>query len=325
MTDTSIVQILLKLNFRDIYEELEESGGSLYLNNAVNKWLLSLFVQGISEMYTYFIWDMFLLEGNIIIFKTIYAMIIILESHIIKCKTFDQLNSVFNDVPMTLNKRGKLAYYLISKKFNFNMDMIKKYRKTLSLSIIKEIMNIGTFGNDKSEEEEEENDELGNDKKLTCDLDWPMCLNDKKMLEKEYDHVVLKQLDEPLIIDNYIDNLEEYENLGKNDKKEDEEEFFKEKIFKELLIERKKHYCDSKQMTIRDNLPKTQINNKRLKSVDIRTRKISADYYKNDNNDAISLERNKTINKIIKDIANDNKDKISFVKENVEKGLLKDD
>ncbi len=325
MTDTSIVQVLLRKNFKSIYESLEKNGASLYLNNAVNKWLLSIYTQGISEVYFYFIWDMFLLEGNIIIFKTIYAMIILLENDIAKSKSYEQLNNVFNEVPLGFNERGKLAYYLISKKFNFNMDMIKKYRKTLSLSIIKEIMNIGTFGNDKSEEEEEENDELGNDKKLTCDLDWPMCLNDKKMLEKEYDHVVLKQLDEPLIIDNYIDNLEEYKNLGKNDKKEDEEEFFKEKIFKELLIERKKHYCDSKQMTIRDNLPKTQINNKRLKSVDIRTRKISADYYKNDNNDALSLERNKTINKIIKDIANDNKDKISFVKENVEKGLLKDD
>ena len=58
MTDNSIIRILLKDNFRDIYDALEESGGSLYLNNAVNKWLLSLFIQGISEVYTYFIWDM---------------------------------------------------------------------------------------------------------------------------------------------------------------------------------------------------------------------------------------------------------------------------
>ena len=69
MTDNSIVQRLLKENFRDIFEALEESGGLLYLNNAINKWLLSIFIQGISDLYIFFIWDMFLLEGNIIIFR----------------------------------------------------------------------------------------------------------------------------------------------------------------------------------------------------------------------------------------------------------------
>jgi hypothetical protein len=166
MTDNSIVQLLLKENFRDIYDALEESGGNLYLNNAINKWLLSLFIQGISDLYIHFIWDMLLLEGNIILFKTMYAMIIILESHIIKCKTFDELNKVFNDVPLELDKRGKLAYYLISKKFNFNMDMIKKYRKALNNQIIKEIENLGIFRkNSEEEEEEKEENEENEDKK----------------------------------------------------------------------------------------------------------------------------------------------------------------
>jgi hypothetical protein len=326
MTDTSIVQILLKGNFKDIYEDLEESGGSIYLNNAVNKWLLSIFMQGISEIYTNFIWDMFLLEGNIIVFKTIYAMIILLESHIIKCKTFDQLNNVFNDVPMTFDKRGKLAYYLISKKFNFNMDMIKKYRKTLSSSIINEIINLGNLRHD-SNEEEEENDEIASDKEVICDLDWPLCIKDKKNLENEYDFIVLKQLEEPNVIDNYIDNFEKIKKMElKGNEDKGNEKFFKEKRFKELLIERKKHFCDSKRMTIRDNLPKIPINFEKILFTERRkTRKISSDFYKTDFNiDENSIERNKTINKIIIDIANDNKDKISFIKENVEKALLKD-
>ena len=203
MTDNSIIRILLKDNFRDIYDALEESGGSIYLNNAVNKWLLSLFIQGISEVYTYFIWEMLLIEVNIIIFKTLYAMIIILENYIIKCTSFDQLNNVFNEVPLKFDKRGKLAYYLISKKFNFNMEMIKKYRKTLNPRIIKEIIGLGVFNRRSKDDDESDKDSSKEiEKKEECDLDWPICLYDKKDLEKEYDHIILKQLQPPNVIDN---------------------------------------------------------------------------------------------------------------------------
>lgn len=333
MTDTSIVKILLKDNFTDIYEELENSGGSLYLNNVINKWLLSLFVQGISDIYFHFIWDMFLLEGNIIIFKTIYAMIFILEDHIIKCKTFDQLNNVFNETPMTLNERGKLAYYLISKKFNFNMDMIRKYRKTLNSQIIKEIVDLGFFQSnveeeeetdEKKEKEEEQSNNNKNKKKIICDLDWPLCLKDQKALEKNYDHIILKQLDEPFVIDNYIDNYKQYQNQIKrnslNINEENKLKYFKEKRFKNLLIERKKHYCGSKVMSIRSNLDVSSFDIKLFNS----QRKISVELnYNKKNDDLNNVERNKTFNKIINDITNDNQNIISFVKENDEKGLLK--
>ena len=320
MTDNSIVQILLKDNFRDIFEALEESGGLLYLNNAINKWLLSLFIQGISDLYIYFIWDMFLLEGNIIIFKTMYAMIIILESHIIKCKTFDQLNNVFNEVPLTLDNRGKLAYYLISKKFNFNMEMIKKYRKTLNNQVIKEIVNLGIFRKN-SEIEEEENEENEN-KKIICDLDWPMCLKEKKNLEKDYDHIILKELGSPNVLNNYIDNYEEYQNVIKKNELMKSNEYYKEIKYGNLLIERKKHFCNSTLMSIREILPLSFINIERAKSTKIKVRKISNDFYKKDiEYDENNVERNMTINKIVFDIANDNQNKITFVKEKNEKGF----
>jgi len=325
MTDNSIVQLLLKENFRDIYDALEESGGNLYLNNAINKWLLSLFIQGISDLYIHFIWDMLLLEGNIILFKTMYAMIIILESHIIKCKTFDELNKVFNDVPLELDKRGKLAYYLISKKFNFNMDMIKKYRKALNNQIIKEIENLGIFrkNSEEEEEEKEENEENEDKKKIICDLDWPICLKDQKDLDKNYDYIVFKELNEPNVIDNYIDNFEEYKNNNLEKEDNNDLKFFKEKRYENLLIERKKHYCGSNFMSIRPNLHKSLVNFEKIK--DIRPRKITVDnFIKDFDYDVNAIERNSTINKIVYDVANDNKSKISFIKENVEKGLLKE-
>ena len=281
-------------------------------------------------MYSLFIWDMFLLEGNIIIFKTLYAMIIILENHIVKCKTLDQLNRVFNEAPLKFDKRGKLAYYLISKKFNFNMNIIKKYRKTLNPQIVKEIVTAFYRDDEDSEDSKELNDEKP---KIICDLDWPLCLKDKKNLEKSYDYIVLKQLNEPNIIDNYIDNFEENKKLKKknrlNDKKNDDLKYYKEKRFENLLIERKKHFCDSKLMSIRDKLQKSSINLEKRNSAEIpekQTRKISVEFYKKDFDfNKANFEKTKTINQIVIDVANVNKDKIVFVKENVEKGLINDD
>ena len=113
MIDSTIVRLLLKDNFKETFQILEKSGGALYLNNTINKWLLSIFIQGISEKYSNFIWDLLLLEGNIVIFKAIYAIFIILQKYINKQKTFKDLNIAFNEIPLKFNNRGKLAYYLI--------------------------------------------------------------------------------------------------------------------------------------------------------------------------------------------------------------------
>lgn len=334
MTDTSIVRLLLKENFRDIYDALEETGGILYLNNTINRWLLSIFIQGMSEKYTLLIWDMFLLEGNIVLFKTIYALIYILEKHIIKCKNFDELNNVFNEVPLNLNQRANLAYYLISKKFNFNMDLIRKYRKTLSPQIIKEIEGLGTFH--RVSDEEEERDEEFESKKIVCDLDWPICLNDKKNLTREFDYIVLKQLNEPTVIDNYFNFKEKNKNKNNNEniydinneKDEEKIKYFKEKIYEDLLIERRKHYCNSKLMSIRADLYKSSIKFEKVESDQIKKRKSSLNFFDPNEDESRSIDkRNEAINKIVIDVSNQNQRFLSFVKEDVEKRikLIEDD
>ena len=153
MTDSAIVRLLLKENFRESYDYLENTQNILFFNNTINKWLLSIFIQGISDMYSNFIWDMFLLEGNIVIFKAIYAVYKIIEKDLTKSRTFERLTRLFNDVPLSFNNRGRLAYYLIGKKFNFTMEMIRRHRKEITPQVIKEIVNIGTF---QIEEEEDE-------------------------------------------------------------------------------------------------------------------------------------------------------------------------
>ena len=296
VTDSSIVQQLLRDNFPEMFTLLEKLGGTMYLTNAINKWFLTIFINRISEVYSNLIWDLFLLEGNLVMFKATYALIRMMYKFIMECKNFDDLNSVFQNVPPTLKIRGKLAYYLLSKKFNFNIDIIKECRKNMNIKVIKEISNL-----DNSLKNEIEKAKKKNNKDLKCDLDWPICIYNSKDLEKNYDHIILKQLFEPEVIDDYFSENKNYEQEKKN----------KEEKYEDLLIERKKHFCGSKIRSIRDKLiiDNNEINNNNI-------------LIKNDNIDN-NLE-NKEMNKIIINLTNESQKVIKFEKEKAEDSFMSD-
>ena len=322
MTDSSIALLLIKQNFKEMYDLLDGSGGILYLNNMINKWLLSIFLQGTSEVYHYFIWDLLLLEGNIVVFKTVYALIYKLQSYIFNAKTIDEVNNIFNKLPLQFNKREDLAYYLISKKFNFNMDLIKKYRKTLNPQIINGIVKLGSFdASDDNDSDDEQNKEA-----KICDLDWPQCLKDKRNLIKEYDHVVLKELDEPEVIDNYFDdffnNNESNSNIKITSLDDEKVKYYKENKFKNLIIERRKHFCGSNIKSVRNCLSGNGDNNNLIDMNlcnKIRSYSYGVYYY---NKKKGIFEQNKKIDKIVEDVSKDNQNIISFKKENVDIGLM---
>ena len=92
VTDSTIALSLVKQNFPKVFDLLEKSGGILYLNNSINKWFLTIFINKISETYSTFIWDLFLLEGSIVFFKSLYAIMAILKPFILKYQSFDGLN-----------------------------------------------------------------------------------------------------------------------------------------------------------------------------------------------------------------------------------------
>jgi hypothetical protein len=279
---------------------LEKLGGTMYLTNAINKWFLTIFINRISEVYSNLIWDLFLLEGNLVMFKATYALIRMMYKFIMECKNFDDLNSVFQNVPPTLKIRGKLAYYLLSKKFNFNIDIIKECRKNMNIKVIKEISNL-----DNSLKNEIEKAKKKNNKDLKCDLDWPICIYNSKDLEKNYDHIILKQLFEPEVIDDYFSENKNYEQEKKNN----------EEKYEDLLIERKKHFCGSKIRSIRDKLiiDNNEINNNNI-------------LIKNDNidNNIDNNLENKEMNKIIINLTNESQKVIKFEKEKAEDSFMSD-
>jgi len=306
VTDSTIAQLLLKENFPEMFQFLEKSGGIMYLTNAINKWFLTIFINRIPEVYSNLIWDLFLLEGNIVTFKASYAIIRMLQESIMNCKNFDDLNNVFQNTTQTLKIRGKLAYYLISKKFYFNMDKIKNYRKKLNNKIIKEIESLNYSLRDEIEKIKKKNN-----KESKCDLDWPICIYDDKNLKNNYDHIILKQLFEPEVIDDYFDDDKKYEKSKKN---------YEEK-FEDLLIERKKHNCDSNTRSIRDNLAKIEKKEIDNKNIDANIIEKNNDNIIKNNDIDNNLE-NKEMNKLVINIANDSQKVLNFVKEKTDDSFM---
>ena len=71
----------------------------------INRWLVSLFLQGTSETYQTIIWDFFLLEGNIIIFKAAYALLKQLEKYLDNSKSLEEMQIIFQKTTETFNIR----------------------------------------------------------------------------------------------------------------------------------------------------------------------------------------------------------------------------
>jgi hypothetical protein len=168
---------------------------------------------------------------------------------------------------------------------------------------IKDIVSL-----DNSLKEEVEKIKKKNNKDLKCDLDWPICIYDFKDLEKNFDYIVLKQLPEPEVIDDYFSENKKYENSKNIINNEDK--------FEDLLIERKKHFCNSKIKSIRDNL----IKNENIENIE---NKIIIE--KIEENNIINLEENiekKEINELIINTANENQKIINFEKEKAEDSIM---
>ena len=112
---------IIDVNFKPILSHLKSLNGNIFINNLINKWLISLYMDGIAENFQLIIWDLFLLEGNIILFKAAFALMKMLSKDLFLVKKFEQIqNVIYNVLPNYINT-GKLLYYLCIKQYNFNL------------------------------------------------------------------------------------------------------------------------------------------------------------------------------------------------------------
>ena len=283
--DSIIIKDILNCNFKDILIHLNNLNGTIFINTLINNWLISLFLDNLSECFQLIIWDFFLLEGNIVIFKAIYGLMKMISKDIFNVKRFENLQNFFKNVIPTYENNGKLIYFLCIKSYSFNYLSIEKKRLELKEDTLKNISEKNIF-----------NINNNNDEDLTtiCDLDWPICIKDLNYKNEIFEVISYKTLIPPIINNNYFFekvNLRknQYLNDNNNDIIIEDEKINKEELYSKIIIQRKKHICNSQLHTITDII------------------KENKNYEKSDENsliENINLERKKNYSSFISNESN---------------------
>ena len=236
MTDFTLIKDLIINNNEKLYLHLKKLKCDFYLNNFIHKLLIGLFLDGISDIYQLIIWDSFILEGDIILFKAVYGIIKIISKDILETNEIEEIYNIFQKKIYQYDNTVKLIYFLIFKKYDFDHEEINNYRKIILPQIIKEIKNNNCIN------------ELNEEEDLECDLDWPFCLKDYNYRSEIIEFICLRQLEKPIIIEDYYNNCFPYE---KNKEKKEKDEI---DYYSETCIQRRKHICDSQIESIKSIL-----------------------------------------------------------------------
>ena len=246
--DSIIIMDIINNNFKDILIHLNNLNGSIFINNLINNWLISLFLDNLSECFQLIIWDFFLLEGNIVFFFSIYGLMKMISKDIFKIKNFENLQRFFKQIVPTYENSEKLIYFLCIKNYSFNHLYIKKRRLELKEETLKNISQKNIFNI---------NDNNNEDLTTICDLDWPICIKDKNYNNEIFEVITYKTLIPPIIKNNYFFDKIKFNNnlyLKDNNNNFEDEKINKEELYSKIIIQRNKHLCNSELHSIKDIL-----------------------------------------------------------------------
>ena len=300
MTDFTLIKYLILRNNEELDLHLKNLNCEIYLNNIIHKWLIGLFIEGVSEIFYLTIWDLFMLEGNIVLFKAAYGLIKIISKDILEAKTIENIQNIFENKIQKYDNTAKLIYFLVFKIYDdFNDDVFNKYRKILLPQIINQIQSQSHFLNEIKEDE------------IECDLDWPLCSKDHKYRHEIIEFIVYKQLEKPLIIDNYYGNNVNFDKIKKEKKEKDKLDYYCE-----ICIERRKHICDSKIESIKDILKERYINDEiNLLKLESQRKRNFKSFNSSKSNQILSHKDETIFNKIVEDIEKENENIIHMSKQ----------
>lgn len=293
MTVCTLILTLLKNSCEEVFAHLNDIGAELYLKNLVYKWLLSLFIQNISDKYYSCIWDLLLLEGTVILYKATFGLFRIISKDIMNIRSIEEAQDFFENKTTQYCDLDKLLYYLIIKRYDFDMEMIKENRNNLFPKIIEEIRNNGRFLLAKEQLDE-----------VYCDKDWPLCTKDYDYRHEISDYFIYRTLDKPNIINNY------YERQLNQTNTEPAQGRCKEEKYEKLLIERRKHLCDTNVSSITNLLNERRQNDEIDPDIYQRQRKSTFRKYLSSVKNSNETEKNKEVEKIHKIVTDIEKGKI---------------
>ena len=230
MSDVDILVCMLKEKYcPDLINFLREDL-LIYIKNILMQWFLSLFILNFPIQAQLLVWDILFVDNKVTLFKTAIYLIKEMKNEILKVNNIESLTILIKNFSLNFKNLNALKFQLILKKYEFNNSYISYNRLFILSEMIERINKNNQFKLEKLKEKVKERNDY-------CDNSWPYCLYECESYYKIVDYFVLKNNENLEIIDDYCENINNYQmNKIQINKKN-------EYNFQNILIERIEHVC----------------------------------------------------------------------------------
>ena len=173
MTDSAIMLNMIEESLPNVINHLQKFNSEIFLKNLLYKWFISLFMENMNKKICYVIFDFFLFEGNLILFKATILIIFLIKEKILNINNFSDMNNFFEKEIKNFNHQNFAEFLMKNNFFKFDMNYINKKRKEIIIRTKEQILK--TFELKKLRK--------NNNEEIQCDFDFPECL--KKILSQK--------------------------------------------------------------------------------------------------------------------------------------------
>ena len=149
------------------------------------------------------------------LFKAAFGLFQIISKDVITLRSLEDAQMFFEKRIEEFECNDKMVFYLIIKKFDFDMETITRERDKMFPKIVQGIRENGNFDDGKSKPSSSE-----------CDVDWPWCVQDVSYRHWIGDVVVYKGMNEVNINEGYLERMND--NVTKKKEYKMKEEMYKD-------------------------------------------------------------------------------------------------
>lgn len=257
MVDTDILMTCIEMQYSSLSEKFRT-----YYYNTILTGLVSCFIHIVNSDISEMILSFIFLEGSTAMFDVTLTLVRYLKStyeNVGISLDFSELSTYNTDIlkmnSVETHSHFREAFFSPKYVSEFCDEALESFRERARDEMKKEVQR----NNDKKTKNgADNNNKLLNSvfynkkhecKHIQCNKDWPLCLYDRDYRFEVQEYFVFKTMGCPVVIEEYF-NGKDYANKCRDYKEEgpnvnENELLTQAKIFKDLLIQRRDHLCDS--------------------------------------------------------------------------------
>jgi hypothetical protein len=240
--EVDILMCLLKnLYTPDMIKHLEKKDTSIYLQNILLQWFISLFIIKFPKNLQLIIWDILFIEKKIVLYKVSISLLHKYRNQIASTDSIESLNKFLDEKFSNFSDVTFLKYVLLLKNFEFDDEFLNINRRNF-------IEKKKKMWEKDSKSKIDLIKEKLNDREDLCNINWPICIYDPNIKYQYNDTVIYRQLNDNNIIEDYFGDVKNLKGKRYYNYNEDinnnvnSSHSLNELDFNSILIERKRHF-----------------------------------------------------------------------------------